>query len=121
VITSRDVRYYELALKVSRLSDCSSRHGAVVVRGGNVLSVACNKNTTHPVTRRHKAFSTSVHAEQRALILAASDLRHATVYSARSHGHKIGKPCLMCYELMRDVGIGAVVYWDGNQLVKERL
>lgn len=121
MITSRDVRYYELALKASRLSDCSSRHGAVVVRGGNVLSVACNRNVTHPITRKHKGFSTSTHAEQRALILAMTDLRHATVYSARSHGHRIAKPCDMCKGLMRDAGVASVVYWDGERLVKERL
>jgi deoxycytidylate deaminase len=121
MITSRDIRYYELALKVARNSDCPSKHGAVIVRGGNVLSLACNRNVSHPVTVRHKPFATSIHAEQRALVLAQTDCRYATLYSARANGYHIGRPCAMCAELMRDVGINSVVFFDGQTLMKERL
>lgn len=121
MITSKDVRYYEMALKVARLSDCSSLHGAVIVRGGNVLSLACNRRVTHPVASRLKPFATSIHAEQRALILAQTDCKHGTLYSARSNGLNLGKPCALCMQLIITAQIKTVVYFDGNNLVKERV
>lgn len=121
MITSKDVRYYEMALKVARLSDCSSLHGAVIVRGGNVLSLACNRRVTHPASSRLKPFATSIHAEQRALILAQTDCKHTTLYSARANGMQLGRPCAMCSGLMAESGISSVVYYDGSNLVRERV
>jgi deoxycytidylate deaminase len=121
MVTSKDTRYYDMALRVARLSNCKSQHGAVIVRSGCVLSLACNRLTTHPITRRHKEFSTSIHAEQRSIILAGTDVSRATLYSARYNGMRLGMPCAMCRELMQDANIDSVVFWDGGQLVKERL
>lgn len=121
MITSKDVRYYEMALKVARLSDCGSLHGAVIVRGGNVLSLACNRRVTHPASSRLKPFATSIHAEQRVLILAQTDCKYGTLYSARANGMQLGRPCTLCMQLMITAQIKTVVYFDGNNLVKERV
>ena len=121
MITSRDIRFYEMAEKVARLSDCASKHGAIVVRSGNVLSVACNRKTSHPVVSRHKPLATSIHAEHRCLVLAQSNVSHATLYSARVNGERKGKPCRMCHSLMIDAGITSMVYFNGIELVKERI
>lgn len=96
-------RFLRLALRVSRHST-HPRHqlGAVVVRGGKVLSQACN---LHRWGRC---------AEVRAL-RPHLDLRGSTLYVARSNG-RMSRPCARCMEAIRASGVGAIVYlgWDRN-------
>lgn len=122
MLSARDQKLYTQAMKLAELSECDSRHGAIVARGSNVLSMGINKYKTHPVSRRYSGFDgCSVHAEQRALILARGDVRGCTLYSARANGSKASKPCVMCAELMRDAGIRFVVYFSDGEIIRERI
>lgn len=117
----RDQKYYNLALKAAELSECAQMHGAVIVRSGVVLAISCNRKVTHPVSAAHYDYICTIHAEQRALIKARTDVRGATLYSAHANGRKLGKPCRMCRSLMKEAGISKVVYFNGIEVVKERL
>ena len=64
---------------------------------------------------------TTIHAEQRALILAQAPLRGCLLISVRRNGNKCSKPCVMCAALMKEAGIHSVVYHNGREYVKERL
>lgn len=100
------------------------RHGAVIVKGGAVLAVACNRKVTHPVSHKYAKDPqqiTTIHAEQRCLILCQANVIGATLYSVRLNGDGRSAPCNMCRALMLDAGIRTVVYYDGATFIKERL
>lgn len=123
-----------LALRVAETSEVSQKHGAVVVRGGSVLSIGYNSYTNDPKcfpenylndTRKNpKIFNPeaiSVHAEVAAMKRCASEsLRGATVYVARiTQGGFIGNsaPCQACAQALLEAGVKKVVYtMDGEKL-----
>lgn len=116
--------FIRLAYNVAALSMCSMKHGAVIAKGGAVLGVACNRKVTHPVSQRYAKDPmqiTTIHAEQRALILCNANVRGATLYSVRLNGDGRSCPCNMCRALCTDAGIHTIVYHDGRKFVKERL
>lgn len=90
--------WLKLAYKISKRSKHpKQRLGAVIVRGGSVLSVAENS----PRWGRH--------AEIRALA-ACSDATGATLVVVRSTGSGLAKPCELCSQAIRQAGITRVVY-----------
>lgn len=120
----RQDRYIELAQKVAMLSECGVQHGALIYRGGNILSIACNRRVTHPVSMRWSNDPkkiTTIHAEHRAITLCRSDATGATLVSVRLNGDRRSKPCRMCAALIYDAGINNVIYWDGQQYIKQRI
>ena len=122
MLSAKDEKYYIDAMKIAELSECDSRHGALVVRGGNPLAYGVNRYRSHPVSRKYSGFDKcTIHAEQRALILARTDLRGATLYSARANGTRTSRPCRMCSELIREAGIKFVVFYTGTEVIKERV
>lgn len=100
-------------LKIAKaLSDKSDhreyKHSAIVVKGGNILSVGFNKGKKHA----------EIHA-----------LRHgpypkATLYSFRftSSGYGNSKPCKKCWEVLRFSAIRDVIYFQrGLGFVRRRV
>ncbi len=123
-ITSKDKRLYQLARKVSLLSDCRYLHGTVLARGNRVLSLACNKKISHPIQQKYRKHVCSIHAEMRAMILCQAPIIGATCYNARicqGNLDGISKPCATCQQLLQDAGIVAIVYHDGFRLTKAKL
>lgn len=117
-------RYIDLAEKIARLSDCGVRHGALIYRGGAILSVACNRRVTHPISMEwadDPKKITTIHAEHRAMLLCRSDVRGATLVSVRLNGNRCSAPCRMCHALMIDAGIHNVIYHDGHEFIKRRM
>lgn len=89
------------------------RLGAVVVKGGRVLSTGYNE-----VRYTRELGKPTLHAEQAAILKLLkqrrlSDLIGATLYVTRfTRGGAIGnsRPCTDCQELIRSVGIKEVHY-----------
>lgn len=103
-------RYYELALKVATTSQHEKQQmGAVLVRGGCILSIAPNM----PSMRWGKHIF-SKHAEIRA-IQSGHDYSGATLYVARINS-KMSKPCDKCMVEIKAAKIKKIVYanWDGD-------
>jgi deoxycytidylate deaminase len=104
-------------MKVAESSDCSHRHGAVVVKSGRVLSVGTNRFRNDPefvesdvIDGRGTIFS--VHAEVNALS-RVKDARGATIYVARVGGNgepRLSAPCSFCRIRIKDRGINTIVY-----------
>lgn len=120
MVTNSDLRWYNLAMKIAAdglyIRDL---HGAVIVRAGSVLSVGTNRSAiSHPVSNLY--LKCSLHAEQRALLRCA-DPAGAILYSARLHKNLCSKPCNMCYALVMLRGARAIVYHNGEELVREKL
>jgi deoxycytidylate deaminase len=105
-------RYYALALKVAETSENHlQRMGAVVVRGGSILSIAPNSPST-----KVGILTVSKHAEERAIHKHGS-YEGATIYVARSGG-RMSQPCERCTALLVEKGFSYAVYatWNGEVL-----
>lgn len=125
VLSNKDVRLYLLAVDYASQSQCRIKHGAVIVKSGRFIAQACNRFSTpnytiNPTLRGNKAVWT-LHAEQRAIIAAQTNIVGSTLYSARSGESLISKPCTMCSELIYEAGIRFVVYHDGETLRKVKV
>lgn len=119
-ISNRDRALFQLALRVAEDSDCSDKHGTVIMRAGVILAVAANRFIGNPVSARW--MKRTIHAEQRAILRLGIQCADATLYSARLHAYNHhSAPCAMCYSLLIAAGISTVIYHDGVQLIKKRV
>ena len=91
--------------------------GAVIVKGGNILSTGFNS------IRPSKILGTkTLHAEAAAVLQLLKqrrlhDLAGSEIYVTRfTRGGRVGmaKPCSACQQLLQSVGIQRVTYTDGN-------
>jgi deoxycytidylate deaminase len=116
-------RYMDLAKRMAQQSDFPDyRHGAVLIKG-SVRNVATNKNNYCSFgSRFQKGHSgrTTLHAELGAILgVDRSVTEGATVYVARigkENNYKISKPCSMCHEALKHVGVKRVVYTINNKI-----
>jgi len=125
-LSKKERKYIELARRVSHQSDYTQRHGAVLVKGSNVVNVSCNKNKFSSFAlkfrRRNKDYAT-VHAELGSVLnVERSNTEGSTVYVVRTNNQddlRLSKPCNMCEEAMRWVGIKKVIYSTSDNTFKE--
>lgn len=103
-----------LATNLAMSSDCNFKHGAVVVKGGRIVSTGINRFKNHPmmVSPEHIKEHCSVHAEVDA-IRKLKNARGATIYIARigKRGNQaLSRPCDSCYTAIQKAGINKIVY-----------
>lgn len=101
--------------------------GAIVVKGGSLLSFGTNKHRNDPyyiqdIPREH--WSTC--AEQAALHkLKPGTAKGATIYVARvtpGMNTRMARPCNRCADLIINAGISKVIYTSNdNAIVEERI
>lgn len=125
-ITTRDIENYNLALNIANNSQCRYKHGALITRGGNILSTGINVIAHKKgITLRYGRHCITIHAEIKAVLNCRADNVQGTIlYSARigKNGKAcISKPCEICAAILKEYGIYQVVYFDGTKLIKERL
>lgn len=107
----------DLATKVAASSDQKFRHGAVLVRNGNVLAVGVNKRRNSPESLEDKDTimrHASVCAERDAL-RRVSDAQGATIYVARvgRNGKPAwSRPCERCAKALSRAGVKTVIFTD---------
>lgn len=109
--------FLNLAMKAAKASSCVHSHGAIIVRGGSVLSIGINKwRNDFPLVSTdnedEKSFDISVHAEIDALS-RVSNPRGATIYIARVNKKgqaRMSKPCKRCAQALKDAGVSKVIY-----------
>lgn len=89
------------------------RLGAVLVYKNNIVAVGTNSYKTHPLMAERTAWP-FLHAEQHAIIRAGVDnCEGLDLYIARvlkNNTLALSKPCGVCAELIRDVGIKRTFY-----------
>lgn len=136
MITNRDIKYMNVAKAVAHTSNCKFKLGCAVVNKNTILSVATNSEKTHTRQMKYNAnyknFDTSLypnklHAEVNAInhiLNMRYDInwKDITIYVYRED--KKGKPacsrpCPACFSLIRDLGIGSVVYIDLDGLFRK--
>ena len=117
-IVGRHRRYVELARRLAKTSnDQRHRHGAVLVRGGSVLNWSSNRNKVHRWAQKFRAHGcghATHHAEVGAILgVAREKTQGADIYVVRINKRDnllLSKPCEMCQELLRHVGVKRVFY-----------
>lgn len=112
---------FRLADRQSVKSNCKHRLGAVIVKGGRVLSTGYNEI-------RYSRFiqATTVHAEEAAIIKlldkkALSQLVSSELYVSRtcpSGNSGLARPCSRCMDLIKSVGIKRVHYTTDNGITE---
>lgn len=116
MLSKRDKAYLSVARFCATKSKARNTHGAVIVKGGRVLSTGWNKNRNHPaiVSPEHIKTECSYHAEEVAIREAGEDnVRGAVIYVARiskNGDDRDSKPCPKCAALIRQAGIKRVVF-----------
>ena len=57
MISNTDYRYFKKARQVALISDYQKVHiGCVAVYQGNIISIACNTNKTHPMQKYYNRY-----------------------------------------------------------------
>lgn len=116
-LSNKDRSMLHLAMKMAETSECGQRHGAVIVRGGSVLSVGFNKWRNKPISGvsplpKQELKTMTVHAEIDALS-RVSDASGAIVYVARINKRGqacFSRPCDDCYAALKDAGVKRIVF-----------
>jgi deoxycytidylate deaminase len=127
-LTRSQRSYLNRATRLAAKSQVVQRHGAVVVKGGSVISTGVNSYANDPVMFPVDHFEVdsmprfsnrnhlSVHAEVAAIRRASSEqLRGAVLYVARiSKGGVVGNsaPCAQCAAEVLKAGIKKVIYTE---------
>ena len=89
------------------------RLGAILVHKNSIVSVGMNSYKTHPLMAARTEWP-FLHAEQNAIIRAGLDnCEGLDLYIARvlkNNTLALSKPCKVCIELIKDVGIRNIYY-----------
>ena len=117
-MAGRTKRYFEIARRTATESICKDyKHGALLVRGGSIISSSCNKNSFKRWGNRFRMRDcghATHHAELGCILgIDRSVTQGATVYVARigkAGDFKMSKPCEMCEAVLRHVGVRKVIY-----------
>lgn len=132
LITKKDLYFFNLALEISKLSECKAKHGCIITYKSKPLSIAVNiskincvktkyrlKHDINAEKRRNRQKTT--HAETVAMLkIRKNSLRDTTLYSA--HSLKNGEcgnsyPCDACMQTILFHNIKYIVFW--NETIKK--
>ena len=124
--TSRIERYFDLARNVAFNSPYGKiRHGAVLAKGGSVKNASFNKDNYSSFGNRFRVKDTgpaTVHAELGCILgLARSVTSGADLYVCRVNKEgefKYSKPCSMCHEALKHVGVKRVYYTTNDNTIE---
>lgn len=103
-------KHLNAAIELAKLSKARHKHGALVVKNGQVVSAGVN--TMRGTAEIHWPFA-SEHAEERAISQAGKDARGAVIYVARVNNQgvaRLSKPCERCRSVIRKSGIARIVH-----------
>ena len=113
----KEVRALRMAAKAAENSGHDTfRHGAVLVKGGSIMNISANNDnhTSFGQRFRSQPGRATQHAEVACILgMDRSVTQGSTMYVARVDKQgcwRLSKPCSMCHEAMKFVGIRRVVY-----------
>tara|TARA_R100000008_G_C3550595_1_gene150180 strand:+ start:239 stop:643 length:405 start_codon:yes stop_codon:yes gene_type:complete len=118
--TKKQKRYVDLATRMADQSNFKLgkfRHGAVLVKGGNILNASYNKNNYCSFGNRFrdpKTGNATLHAEIGTVLgLDRSVTRGSSVYVVRINKkseYRLSKPCEMCCAVLKHCGVSKIYY-----------
>lgn len=109
-----------MARMLAETSRERKRHGAVVVKNGNVVGMGYNKFRNDPdqVSPEHIKTDCSYHAEFVAIRQAGVNTKGATLYVARVNSKgldRYSEPCNNCKQVIKVAEIKKVVYTEQGE------
>ena len=124
--TNRVERFLEIARNAAKQSNYGKiRHGAVLVKGGSIINTSHNKGNFSSFGSRFRKQGcghATYHAELGCIMgVARSVSTGADVYVCRVNRqdeYRSSKPCNMCHEILKHVGVKRVYYTTGEGSVK---
>lgn len=119
-------RCFSLARNVAYNSPYGKiRHGAVLIKGGSVINVSFNKDNYSSFGTRFRSplrGHATVHAELGCILGLPRDVTSgADLYVCRINRKgefRFSKPCSMCHEALKHVGIKRVYYTTNNNTIE---
>lgn len=111
--SNTEVRFLKIAISLASTSESRMKHGAIVVKSGNVLGMGINKTRNSPKIMKSAPLGCSVHAEVAAVRSAGYNVSGATVYVARVNRngeHRNSAPCSECQKVLNKLGVKRVVH-----------
>lgn len=119
-LSNKQRSFLKLAVRMAETSDLPQQHGAVIVKGGSVLSVGVNKWRNKQLVNTSDEYNPylTYHAEIDAISRINTDLTGATIYIARigkDGSEKFSRPCQRCTQALKASGIKKVVYTTGSE------
>lgn len=123
-LSKSERRFLGYAITAAGMSTCKARHGAVLVKNGNVLAIGVNamKNDPHIVTPEGPNVlppdvsvmdMMSVHAEEAVLRANAEEAENSVIYIARVSAEgkpTMSKPCESCQKLLKKYGVKRAIW-----------
>lgn len=124
--TSKIKRYFDLARNVAYSSRYGKiRHGAILIKGGSVINTCFNKDKFCSFGNKFRHPSrgpATIHAELGCILgLPRSVTTGADIYVCRINKKgqfRNSKPCAMCHEVLRHVGIKRVYYTADQDVIE---
>ena len=124
--TKKINRLFTLARNIAYNSPYGKiRHGAVIIKGGSILNASFNKENYSSFGTRfrspHRGHAT-VHAELGCILgLTRDSTVGADVYVCRINrdgDYRNSKPCSMCHEALKHVGVKRVYYTTNDNTIE---
>lgn len=117
--------FFQLAKKVAEESTYGSfRHGAVLARGGSIVSFGSNSDKYCSMGKNYRNHHgcPTYHAEIKAILNIPRHITKGSVmYVARCSKNgrdvRMSKPCSMCHAIMQERGINKVFYTVNNEII----
>jgi len=124
--TKKVRRYFDLAKNIASTSVYGKiRHGALLTKGGSVINTCHNKDKFCSFGTRFRCPTrgpATIHAELGCVLgLPRGVTNGANIYVCRINKHgefRNSKPCAMCHEVMKYVGIKKVYYTTSTDTVE---
>lgn len=125
-ISNKIKRYFNLGRNIAYNSPYGKlRHGAVLIRGGSVMNASFNKDSYSSFGTRFRSPSrgpATVHAEIGCILGMSRDVTSgADLYVCRINREgefRNSKPCSMCHEALKHVGVKRVYYTTNDNTVE---
>jgi deoxycytidylate deaminase len=124
--TKKVNRYFDLARNVAFNSQYGKiRHGALLIKGGSIINTCCNKDKFCSFGTRFRdpdRGHATIHAELGCVLgMPRTVTAGADVYVCRINKQGLfrnSKPCAMCHEVLKHVGIKRVFYTTGDNTIE---
>jgi len=124
--TKKMKRYFNLARNVAFNSEYGKiRHGALLVRGGSIINTCFNKDKFCSFGTRFRnpdRGHATIHAELGCILgMSRAVTAGADIYVCRINKQGLfrnSKPCAMCHEVLKHVGVKRVYYTTGDNTIE---
>lgn len=126
IVRKSQMKFFDLAKKMSFKGDHRCKIGSVIVHKGNVISAGCNqKFIFEDLTQRYNP-EKALHAEVASILKLKNKgiLKYSQIYVYREDRNgslAISRPCPGCQRILKSFGLTEIYYTSSEGFHHERL